>query len=149
MYTMWRKTRSTCHTLSMLDLCMVLGHTSPMVYVGNLSLVPTRTKHAPTPGRSFVDQRRTGPAIVLGHLILSPLRQPWSRGERFRPSGYTATSTYWAHITSMRSIRSILAHGYQPSVLNRHRRGLPHKNLGIAIALSLPFPSECSTGPSN
>jgi hypothetical protein len=76
MYTMWRKTQSTCHTLSMLDLCMVLGHTSPMVYVGNLSLVPTRTKHAPTPGRSFVDQRQTGPAIVLGHLILSPLRQP-------------------------------------------------------------------------
>jgi hypothetical protein len=39
--------------------------------------------------------------------------------------------------------------GTNPSVLNRHRRGLPHKNLGIAIALSLPFPSECSTGPSN
>jgi hypothetical protein len=39
--------------------------------------------------------------------------------------------------------------GTNPSVLNRHRRGLPHRNLGIAIALSLPFPSECSTGPPN
>jgi hypothetical protein len=36
-----------------------------------------------------------------------------------------------------------------PSVLNRHRRGLPHRNLIITIALAPPFPSECSTGPHN
>jgi hypothetical protein len=47
----------------------------------------------------------------------------------------------------MRSVRSILAHEYQPSVINRHRRGLPHRNLKITIALSPPFPSECSTSP--
>jgi hypothetical protein len=40
--------------------------------------------------------------------------QPWSRGERFRPSGCTATSVYWAHITSMLLVRSMLAHGGQP-----------------------------------
>jgi hypothetical protein len=39
--------------------------------------------------------------------------------------------------------------GTNPSVLNRHRHGLPHRNLGIAIALSPPFPSECSTSPPN
>jgi hypothetical protein len=63
------------------------------------------------PKRSLDNQRQTDPAVVFGGLILPPMRQPCSRGERFQPNGYTATSVYWAHITSMRSIRSILAHG--------------------------------------
>jgi hypothetical protein len=79
----------------------------------NLSLAPTKSKHTPTPERSLDNQRQTGLAIVLDGLILPPMRQPWSRGERFRPNGYTSTSTYCAHITSMRSIRSILARGGQ------------------------------------
>jgi hypothetical protein len=37
--------------------------------------------------------------------------------------------------------------GTNPSVYNQHRRGLPHRNLRIATTFSLPFPSECSTGP--
>jgi hypothetical protein len=37
--------------------------------------------------------------------------------------------------------------GTNPSVCNRHRRGLPHKNLRISTSLSPSFPSECSTGP--
>jgi hypothetical protein len=86
----------------MLDLRMVPDHTTPVVRVGNLSLVPIRTKHASTPGRSLGDQIWTGPAVTSGHLILPPLRLLWSRGERFQPSGYTATSAYWAQITSMR-----------------------------------------------
>jgi hypothetical protein len=93
---------------------MVPDHTSPVVHVGNLSLVPTRMKHASTPERSLCDQRQTGLAIALGHLILPPSQQPWSRGERFRPSGCTATFAYWAHNTSMRTVRSILACGGQP-----------------------------------
>jgi hypothetical protein len=80
----------------------------------NLSLAPTKSKQTPTPGRSLDNQRPTGPTVVLGGLILPPMRQPWSRGERFRPSGYTTTSAYWAYIISMRSVRSILAHGGQP-----------------------------------
>jgi hypothetical protein len=100
------QTRSMHNTLSTLDLRMVPDHTSPMVCVGNLSLVPMRTKYVPTPGRSLGDQRWTGPTVVSGHLILPPLRQPWSRRERFQPSGYTATSAYWAHIINMRSVRS-------------------------------------------
>jgi hypothetical protein len=60
------------HTLSKLDSCMVPDHTSPVVRVGNLSLVPTRMKHAPTPERNLDDQRQINPVIVLGHLILPP-----------------------------------------------------------------------------
>jgi hypothetical protein len=81
----------------------------------NLSLTPTKSKQAPTPGGSLGNQIQTGPAVVLGRLISPPMRQPWSRGERFPPNGYTATSAYWAHITSMRSVRSILARGGQPN----------------------------------
>jgi hypothetical protein len=39
--------------------------------------------------------------------------------------------------------------GINPSVLNQHRRGLPHRNLRIATSLSPPFPSECSMDPPN
>jgi hypothetical protein len=45
-----------------------------------------------------------------------------------------------------RYVRYMLT-GTNPSILNRHRRGLPHRNLKIATTLSPPFPSECSTGP--
>jgi hypothetical protein len=99
---------------STLDSRMVLNHTSPVVHIGNISLVPTRRKHAPTLGGSLGDRRQTGSTIILGHLIPPPSRQPWSRGERFRPSGDIAISAYWAHNTSMRSVHSILAHGGQP-----------------------------------
>jgi hypothetical protein len=37
--------------------------------------------------------------------------------------------------------------GTNPSVLNRHRLGLPHRNIGIATALSPLFPSKYSPGP--
>jgi hypothetical protein len=77
----------------------------------NLSLAPTKLKQAPTPGRSLDNQRQTGPAVVLGGIILPPMRQPWSRGETFRPNGCTVTLAYWTHITSIRSVRSILARG--------------------------------------
>jgi hypothetical protein len=79
----------------------------------NLSLAPTKSKQAPTRRRSLGNQRQTGPAIVLGSLIPPPMRQPWSKGKKFRPNGYTTTSAYWAHITSMRSVRSILVRGGQ------------------------------------
>jgi hypothetical protein len=49
---------------------MVPDHTFPVVRVGKLSLVPTRMKQAPTPGRSLGDKRQTGPVVALGHLIL-------------------------------------------------------------------------------
>jgi hypothetical protein len=81
----------------------------------NLSLALTKSKQTPTPGRSLGNQRQTGPVVVSGDLIPPPMRQPWSRGVRFRCKGHIATSIYWAHITSMRSVRSILARGGQPN----------------------------------
>jgi hypothetical protein len=60
----------------------------------NLSLAPTKSKQAPTPGGSLGNQRQTGPAVVLGGLIPPPMQQSWSRGERFRPNGHIATSAY-------------------------------------------------------
>jgi hypothetical protein len=42
----------------------------------NLSLAPTKSKQAPTPGGSLGNQRQTGPAVVLGGLIPPPMRQP-------------------------------------------------------------------------
>jgi hypothetical protein len=58
----------------------------------NLSLAPTKSKQAPTSRGSFGNQRQTGPAVVLGGLIPPPMRQPWSRGERFWPNGHSYIS---------------------------------------------------------
>jgi hypothetical protein len=40
----------------------------------NFSVVPTKSKQAPTPERSHDNQRQTGPAVVLGGLILPPMQ---------------------------------------------------------------------------
>jgi hypothetical protein len=74
---------------------MPLVHFLRAVYVcGNLSHSPYKVETAPTPGRSLGTQRSLGSAIVLGHLILPPSQQPWSRGEKVQPSSYIATSIY-------------------------------------------------------
>jgi hypothetical protein len=114
MYTLQGKARSTHHTLFMLDLHRVTDPKSHVVRVGNLSLVPTRTKQALHPGEILaIENRLTRPSFWVT-LFSLPHDSLGVGGERFQPSGYTATSAYWAHITSMRSIRSILAHSYQP-----------------------------------
>jgi hypothetical protein len=51
-------TRSTRHTLSTLNTCMVPDHTSHVVRVGNLPLVPTRSKQAPTPREVWMTKER-------------------------------------------------------------------------------------------
>jgi hypothetical protein len=65
-------------------------------------------------------------------------------------------STCWWHATRFtgpistvcdRYVQYLLT-GTNPSVLNWHRWGLSHRNLGVAITLSPPFPFECSTDPS-
>jgi hypothetical protein len=50
----------------------VPDRTSHVVRVVNLSLVPTRMKHAHTPGKSLGDRRQTDPAVILGHLVPPP-----------------------------------------------------------------------------
>jgi hypothetical protein len=121
MYTLQGKPQSTRHTFFMFDLHRVLDHTSHVVHIGNLLLVPMRSKRSPTPRRSLGDRRQSGTAIVLGHLIPPPSRRPWSRGERFQPSGYTATSAYWAHIPACDLCVQCLLARANPSVLNQHR----------------------------
>jgi hypothetical protein len=85
-----------------------------------LSPAPTKSKHAPTPRRSLSNQRQTGSAVILDDLIPPPMRQPWSKGERFWPNGHAAISAYWVHITSMWSVRLILTHEGNWTALNRH-----------------------------
>jgi hypothetical protein len=80
----------------------------------SLSLAPTKLKQTPTLGRSYGNQRQIGPAVVLSGIIFPPMRQFWNRGKKFWPNCYIAILAYWAHITSMRSVRSILSHGGQP-----------------------------------
>jgi hypothetical protein len=113
----------------------------------NLSLAPTKSKQAPTPGRSLDKQRQTSPAVVLGGLILPPMQQPYSRGERFWPNGYIATSAYWAHITSMQSVHSILSQGptHRPLTdtgrgYNLGGAGLPHTTLRPSQPVVSTFP---------
>jgi hypothetical protein len=149
MYILQGKTRSTCYTLSTLDLHRVSDPTSHVVHVGNLLLVSMRMKHAPTPRRSLGDRRQTGPAVVLGHLIPLP-HGILGVGER----GFSQVVTQLHQLTGPispacdRYVRYLLT-GTNPSVLNWHRWGLPHRNLRIATTLSPPFPSECSTGYPN
>jgi hypothetical protein len=138
---------STHHTLSTLDLRMVLDHTY-LVWstYSTLSLVSTRSKQARTPKKSLGNQRQIDPVVILGHLIPPSLRQHWSRGEKVWSSGYTATRAYWAHNSSMWSVRSILAHMGNPSVvLNQHRRGLQPWRCHLPTSHSPPFSTD---GPS-
>jgi hypothetical protein len=125
MYTMQGKTRSTRHTLSTLDSRMVLDHTSPMDHVGNLSLVPIRTKQTPTPGRSLGDRRQMSPTVILRHLIPPPPHD--SHGVRERGFGQVVTELHQltGPITPAcdRYVQYLLV-GTNPSDINRHRRGL-------------------------
>jgi hypothetical protein len=115
----------------------------------NLSLAPTKSKQAPTPGRSLGNQRQTSPAIILGGIIHPPMRQPWSRGERFQPNGYTATlalDPYHQHVIGTfntcsrepthRSLTDI-GGGY-----NLGGVGLPHTHSPTFPTSCLPFPPK-------
>jgi hypothetical protein len=90
----------------------------------NLSLAPTKSKQAHTPGRSLGNQRQTDPTIVLGNLIPPPMRKPWSRGEMFWPNGYTATSAYWSISPAYDRYVQYLLVGANRTVLNQHRQEL-------------------------
>jgi hypothetical protein len=58
MYTLQGKTRSTHHMLSTLDPRRVPNHTSHLIHVGNLSLVPTRMKQILHPGEVLAAKDR-------------------------------------------------------------------------------------------
>jgi hypothetical protein len=91
---------------------------------GNLSRSPYKVEQALTPGRSLGNQRQTGLAVVLGHLILPPLQQPWSRGEKFAKVVTQLHPLTGPISPSCDQYVQYLLTGANSSVLNRHWRGL-------------------------
>jgi hypothetical protein len=83
------------------------------------------------------------PRRHLGSPHSPSLRQPWSRGERFWPSSDTTTSAYWAHNTSMRSVRSILARG------GPTHRSLSDTGMGYSLECAGFFTHHSPTFPTN
>jgi hypothetical protein len=140
MYTLQGKTRSTRHTLFTLDSRMVPDHTSLVVHVGNLLLVPTSTKHDPTPGRSLDDKDRLArPSSRVTSFFLPHD----SLGVGEGGFGQVVTQLYQltGHITlaSDRYVQCLLMRA-NPSVLNRHRRGLqPYR---CRLVNTTPRPSQ-------
>jgi hypothetical protein len=71
MYTLQRKTRSTCHTLSTLDLRMIPDHMSHVLCVGNLSLVPQGRNMPIHPGEVLaIENRLTRPSSWITAFLL-------------------------------------------------------------------------------
>jgi hypothetical protein len=115
-----------------------------------------------TPRGSHVWQPFSSPYYVeIGPLLLgwslgprphSPSKNKgttWSREVRSDIVVTKATQLIGPHKTQhVLSTQLKACHqGQNSAVLNRHGRGLPHRNLRIATSLSPPFPSECSTDP--
>jgi hypothetical protein len=112
---------------------MVRDRTSLMVHIGNLSLVPTRMKLAPTPGRSLSDQRQTGSAVILGHLI--PLPHD-SLGVRER--GFSQVKTQLHQLTGP-THQSLTDTGGD---YNLQGVAFPHTTLQPSQLMVLPFPPK-------
>jgi hypothetical protein len=98
-------------------------------------------KRAPDTIHSTPTDRSVGPYPVS--LPIQPMKQ-WRKLNIYRQQVIRLIGSIL--LVCDRYIQYLLT-GTNPSVLNRHRRGLPHRNLRIATTLSPLFPSECSTGP--
>jgi hypothetical protein len=118
------KTQSTHHTLSMLNSHMVLDHTTPVVHVGNLLLVPTRMKSALHPREVLATEDEL--ARPLSWVTSSPLpHDSLGVGERGFSQVVTQLHQLNGPITPVcdQYVQYLLA-GVNPSILNRRRRGL-------------------------
>jgi hypothetical protein len=78
-------------------------------------------------------------------LLSQPMKQ-WRKPNICRQQATRLTGPISP--TCDRYVQNLLM-GINPSVLNRHRWGLPHRSLKIATSLSPSFPFECSTDPLN
>jgi hypothetical protein len=142
MYTLQEKTRSTCHMISTLDSRMVPDHTSPVVRIGNLLLVLTRTKHALHPREVLVTEGRLAqPSSQVTSFPLS--HDSPGVGERgfsqvvtqlHQPTGPITLACDWY-------VQYMLT-GANPSVLNRHKRGLQPWRCWFSTHHSLTFPID-------
>jgi hypothetical protein len=95
-------------------------------------------KRAPDTIHSTSTDRSVGPYPVS--LPSQPMKK-WRKPNIYRQHATRLTGPYHQHVIEY------LLTGINPSVLNRHKRGLPHRNLRIDTTLSSPFSSECSTDP--
>jgi hypothetical protein len=110
----------------------------------NLSLAPMKLKQTPTAERSLGNQRLTDPAVILGGLVPPPMRRPWV-GERSFDIMFTQLHQLTGPISLAcnRYVQYLLV-GVNPSVLNRHRRGLQPWRCRLA-AYPLPnLPNQLS-----
>jgi hypothetical protein len=112
---------------------------------------PYEVEPVPTLRRNHGTQCSLGMTVVLGHLILPPSRQPWSRGEKGRPSSYTTTQFTGPISPACDQYVQYLCIGTNPSVLNQHRQGLQHWRCRIFTSLPPPFltddPPPSPNGP--
>jgi hypothetical protein len=91
--------------------------------------------------------------LHLSARLSGPQDPPQFLSQHSNWSSALKPSTYWWQATRLTRPISPACYWYiqylltstNPSVLNRHMQGLPHRNLSIATTLSPPFPSECST----
>jgi hypothetical protein len=124
MYTQQEKTWSTHHMLYTLDSRMVPNHTSPVVCIGNLSLVPTRSKQALHPEEVLINENRLARPSPWVTLFFLP-HDNLGVGER----GFGQVVTQLHQLTGLISpvcdqhVQHLLM-GVNPLVLNRHCRGL-------------------------
>jgi hypothetical protein len=81
------------------------------------------------------------PHSPFHHILKAEGAVPWSSYMSTRLIG--PYKTRYVVSTQLKAYHQ----GQNDVVLNRHRRGLPHRNLRIATTLSPSFPFECSTDP--
>jgi hypothetical protein len=128
---------------------MVPEHTSPVVRVGKLLLVPIRMKQVPTPRRSLGDRRQTGPTVVLAHLIPLP-HDSLGVGERGFHQVVTQLHQLTGPITPAcdRYIQYLLAGATRLSLTdtgggyNLEGAGFPHTTPRHFQPRVLPFPPK-------
>jgi hypothetical protein len=97
---------------------------------------------------NLCSQRSSSPVVILGCLILPPINhlKAGRYGSKKKLLSYSVYRAPYNPTCGQYKLKH--AHwGQNDVVLNRHRWGLPPWNLGIAMARSPPFPSECSTFP--
>jgi hypothetical protein len=115
MYTLQGKIRPTCHVRFPLQF-MHARHTLPVGSPGTWQ--PFTSSHEvetnPYSWKKSWQPKTDWPSRHLGWPRSSSHATTLSRRKKFRHNIYIATSAYWAHITSMQSVCSILACGGQP-----------------------------------
>jgi hypothetical protein len=121
---------------------LVCGNLSQVIISVGRTLLPSR-KRAPDTTPSLAEWS-TGPPPsfspnIASEAVMKAKHLLTNKLHRFTGPITPACDQYAQYLLT----------GTNLSVLNWHRRWLPHRNLEIATTLSPQFPSECSTGPLN